>query len=142
LPPAGDELPTPAPVGVATPPTRRGSVLVIDDEPSVAKALGRALEREHEVTIVPSAGEASRLIVAGRRYDVILCDLMMPQMSGMDLHADLAQHAPEQATRIVFLTGGAFTSEARSFLDGVPNHRLEKPFDTQQVRSIVNDRIK
>ena len=43
---------------------------------------------------------------------------------------------------MVFLTGGAFTSEARGFLDGVPNQHIEKPFDTQQVRSIVNDRIK
>ena len=67
---------------------------------------------------------------------------MMPQMTGMDLHADLQQSAPEQATRMVFLTGGAFTSEARSFLDGVPNQRIEKPFDTQQVRAIVNDRIR
>jgi signal transduction histidine kinase len=142
LPPTADAVASQVPVGAVAPSIRRGRVLVIDDEPTVAKALGRVLEREHEVTIAPSAGEASRLIVAGRRYDVIICDLMMPQMSGIDLHADLVRHAPEQAGRMVFVTGGAFTSEARGFLDGVPNQHIEKPFDTQQVRSIVNDRIK
>jgi hypothetical protein len=60
----------------------------------------------------------------------------------MDLHTDLTARAPEQASRMVFLTGGAFTSEARQFLDGIPNQRIEKPFDTQHVRSIVNDRVK
>lgn len=142
LPPSSSELPAVPPLGNVAPSRRRGSVLVIDDEPTVAKALGRALEYEHDVTIASNAGEASQMIVAGRRYDVILCDLMMPQMTGMDLHADLQRSAPEQATKMVFLTGGAFTSEARTFLDAVPNQRIEKPFDTQHVRSIVNDRIR
>lgn len=142
LPPAETDLPTVIPLRAVAASARRGRVLVVDDEPAIAKALGRALEPEHEVTIAPNAGEASRLIVAGSRYDVILCDLMMPQMTGMDLHADLQRSAPEQAMRMVFLTGGAFTSEARAFLDGLPNQRVEKPFDTQHVRAIVNDRIR
>ena len=142
LPPSASALPAAVQLREVAASLRRGKVLVVDDEPAIAKALGRALEPEHEVTIAPNADQASRLIVAGSRYDVILCDLMMPQMTGMDLHADLQQSAPEQATRMVFLTGGAFTSEARSFLDGVPNQRIEKPFDTQQVRAIVNDRIR
>ena len=142
LPPSKAELPAPTLDQAVILSNRRGRVLVIDDEPIVAKALGRVLESEHDVTIAPNAGEASRLIVGGNRYDVILCDLMMPQMTGMELHADLARRAPEQATRMVFLTGGAFTSEARTFLDGVPNQRIDKPFDSQYVRSIVNDRIR
>jgi CheY-like chemotaxis protein len=142
LPPSASALPAAVQLREVAASLRRGKVLVVDDEPAIAKALGRALEPEHEVTIAPNADQASRLIVAGSRYDVILCDLMMPQMTGMDLHADLQQSAPEQATRMVFLTGGAFTSEARSFLDGVPNQRIEKPFDTQQVRAIVNDWIR
>ncbi|HEY4186235.1 MAG TPA: response regulator [Polyangia bacterium] len=142
LPPSSGEAAVQAPPPPSVRSIRRGRVLVIDDEPTLARALGRVLEPDHEVTIAPSASEASRLIVAGDRYDVILCDLMMPQMSGMDLHTDLTARAPEQASRMVFLTGGAFTSEARQFLDGIPNQRIEKPFDTQHVRSIVNDRVK
>jgi signal transduction histidine kinase len=143
LPPAADsdvELTPPALV-VATP-ARRGKILVIDDEQMLAKALGRALTPEHDVTIVFNAGDGQRRIAAGERYDVIICDLMMPQMSGMDLHAELSRTFPEQASRMVFVTGGAFTQGARTFLDDVPNQRIEKPFDTQHIRSIINDRIK
>jgi CheY-like chemotaxis protein len=67
---------------------------------------------------------------------------MMPQMTGMELHAELARLAPEQAARIVFVTGGAFTAGARAFLDAVPNQRIEKPFETQQLRAVLNDRIR
>lgn len=131
-----------APSGGAEPSARRGRILVIDDEPLVARSLGRVLEPEHDVTIVLSAGDAHRRVTAGERFDVILCDLMMPQMTGMDLHEELLRSVPEQAAQMVFLTGGAFTSRARAFLDGVPNQRLPKPFDMQQVRSIVNDRVR
>jgi signal transduction histidine kinase len=124
------------------PPTRRGRVLIIDDEPMVARALGRVLEHEHEVTVAATADDACQRILAGARYDVILCDLMMPQMTGMELHAHLLRQVPDQAGQMVFLTGGAFTAGARAFLDGVPNQRIEKPFDTQHLRSIINDRVK
>jgi signal transduction histidine kinase len=127
---------------VILPPTRRAKVLVIDDEVVVAKALGRLLKLEHDVTLAASAGEARDQIEAGARFDVILCDLMMPQMTGMDLHAHLLASVADQAARMIFLTGGAFTAEARAFLDRVPNQRVEKPFDTQQLRSIINDRIR
>jgi signal transduction histidine kinase len=130
------------PAMVVAPPARRGKVLVIDDEPMITKALERLLVDEHEVTVASTAGEAHQRILSGERYDVVLCDLMMPQMTGMDLHAECLRVAPEQAARMVFLTGGAFTPGARAFLDGVPNQRIEKPFDTQHLRSIVNDRVR
>jgi CheY-like chemotaxis protein len=68
-------------------------------------------------------------LVAGERFDVILSDLMMPQMTGMDLFGELARRVPEAVPRVVFLTGGAFTPRARDFLEQVPNNRLEKPID-------------
>jgi CheY-like chemotaxis protein len=130
------------PPATAAAPVRRGKILVIDDEPMVARSLGRVLEQDHDVTIVLDAGDAQRRVVAGERFDVILCDLMMPQMTGMDLHAELLRSVPEQAAQMVFLTGGAFTQRARAFLDGVPNERVQKPFDMQHLRSIVNDRVR
>jgi CheY-like chemotaxis protein len=78
----------------------------------------------------------------GERFDVILCDLMMPQMTGMDLHAELRKLDAGCADRIIFLTGGAFTPAARAFLDDVPNQRVEKPFDAQHLRALINDRIR
>jgi signal transduction histidine kinase len=142
LPTVDEEPEVPAPTLVVTAPARRGRVLVIDDEPVLARALERALAREHDVTTILSAGDAQQRIAAGEQYDVILCDLMMPQIAGMDLHAELVRTAPDQASRMIFLTGGAFTVEARAFLDSVPNQRVDKPFSTQHIRSIVNDRIK
>ena len=140
--PSSRTVDAPAPLLAVAAASRRGKVLVIDDEPMVARSLGRVLEPEHDVTIVLSAGDAHRRVTAGERYDVILCDLMMPQMTGMDLYAEFLRTHPEQASQMVFLTGGAFTSGARAFLDDVPNQRIEKPFDTQHLRSIINDRVR
>jgi len=116
---------------------RRGRVLVVDDEPFVAAALQRTLGREHDLTTLDRAQDALQLLGGGTRFDVILCDLMMPVMSGMELHAKLAAVVPDQAERMVFMTGGAFTAEARAFLEGVPNERVDKPFDIGALRALV-----
>ncbi len=137
LPPA----PAASPAVVATPPAsspgRRGRVLVVDDEPAVAAAIRRTLASQHDVEVRGSAEEALAAIGRGERFDAILCDLMMPGMTGMDLHEALARLAPEQARRIVVLTGGAFTPRAREFLDRVSVPRCEKPFDSQGLREMV-----
>jgi CheY-like chemotaxis protein len=114
---------------------------VIDDEAPVGVAVLRLLSREHEVECLLRADEALRRITGGERFDVILCDLLMPVMTGMELHAELVRAAPDQARRMVFLTGGAFTPPARAFLDKVPNSRLEKPFEPQTLRALVNERL-
>jgi CheY-like chemotaxis protein len=117
--------------------TRRGHVLVVDDEEALGQAIRRYLASEHEVTAVTSARAALDLLEAGNRYDVILCDLMMPQITGMELHATILALDASQATKMVFVTGGAFTPSAREFLDDVPNRRVEKPFDLKALRNLV-----
>ncbi len=120
---------------------RRGRVLIVDDEPLLVAAAERVLQDEHEVTVTTSAVQALASIRAGARYDVILCDLMMPQMTGMDLHAELAQSDPQQAARMVFLTGGVFTPRARSFIEDRRRQCLEKPFAIETLRAAVNGRL-
>jgi CheY-like chemotaxis protein len=100
-------------------------------------AVRRTLAREHDVTVLTSATEARNLIEGGERFDVILCDLMMPKMTGMELHAELTRLARDQAERMVLITGGAFTPNAQQFLDRVPNARVEKPFDATSLRVLV-----
>jgi CheY-like chemotaxis protein len=112
-------------------------VLVVDDEPAICAAVRRTLARDHDVTVLTSAAEARSLIGGGERFDVILCDLMMPKLTGMELHAELTRVAPDQAERMVLLTGGAFTPSAQQFLDQVPNARVEKPFDAASLRVLV-----
>ena len=127
--------PTPAP-------GRRGNILIVDDEPMIGTSLRRILAQDHDVVAVTRGREAVDRIERGERYDLILCDLMMPEMTGMDLHAELSLRFSDCAARMIFLTGGAFTPRARDFLDTVPNQRIEKPFSAQNVRALVRDLLR
>jgi PAS domain S-box-containing protein len=122
--------------------TRRGRVLVIDDEPMITQVVRRTLTKEHDVFTLDNAEDAFIRIAGGERFDVILCDLLMPQRSGMDFHSQLARSYPEQAERMVFFTGGAFTPKAREFLERVDNHRLEKPIDGTELRALINGLVR
>ena len=104
---------------------RRGRILVVDDEPMLGTAVRRMLSAEHEVLAVTSARDAIERVFKGERFDIILCDLMMPEVTGMDLHAELVRFAPEQAEKMVFMTGGAFTSRSSRVLGSrsEPAHR-------------------
>jgi PAS domain S-box-containing protein len=117
-------------------PVTHGRVLVVDDEPAVGLAVRRVL-REHEVIIVSTAPAALKLLAAGEDFDVILSDLMMPGMSGMEFYTVLSELDPRMAARVVFVTGGAFTPEANAFLDRIANERMEKPFHFKQLRELV-----
>ena len=70
-------------------------------------------------------------------FDLVFCDLMMPELTGMDFHEELARAAPELVAKTVFLTAGAFTSKAQAFLENGDIPRLEKPFDAQVLRAMV-----
>jgi PAS domain S-box-containing protein len=121
-------------------PDRRGArLLVIDDEPMILGAMRRALAFDYDLTCLPGGRAALERLRAGERYDAILCDLMMPELTGMDLHAEITRLAPAQAERMVFVTAGAFTPRAREFLERVPNARVEKPIDFQNLRMLVRN---
>ncbi len=120
----------------------RGRILVVDDEPIVCFSLERLLSTEGEVVALTSARQALAIIRGGERFDMILCDLMMPEMDAPVLYEELQRIAPEQAERMVFVTGGAFTVRAREFLESVPNPRLLKPFDVEALVELVRSRIR
>ena len=131
LPPAGRPIePRPLPDdddrGAAAP--RRASVLAIDDEPLILKVVRGVLGNEHDVTCELSGVAALDRMRRGERFDVILCDLMMPRVTGIDLYEALLEIAPKQAQAMLFLTGGAFSARAQAFVERVPNAVLEKPF--------------
>ncbi|NTX51034.1 ATP-binding protein [Myxococcus sp. CA039A] len=115
----------------------RKRVLVVDDEPQLASLLRRLLGQHHEVVVRHSGREALALLEQDADFDRVFCDLMMADVTGMDLHAELLSRGPELLSRFVFMTGGAFTERARAFLQTVPLPRIEKPFDPGTLRALV-----
>ena len=105
----------------------RRRVLVIDDDALVCRSLTRLLREHHEVVALTNPREALDRIEAGEQFDAILCDVMMPELSGIEVYQHLAAQAPEHAARLVFVTGGAFSPEARDFLESGRHRVLEKP---------------
>ena len=132
------KLPTATPVtGEATispacdvPPAdnRRLRLLVIDDEPLVGRAVARQL-REHDVLVELRAQSALQRLRAGEQFDAILCDLMMPELSGIQLYEQLRRERPEVTERILFMSGGAFGEEAEAFIHRMGVRVYEKPWD-------------
>lgn len=120
---------------------RKARVLVVDDELPVAHLLSRSLGEIHQVEMTTSGREALDLILGPAPFDVVLCDLLMPGLSGMDLYQELCRRSPGTERILVFMTGGAFTARASEFLARVPNLRIEKPFPLGQVLELVDQVI-
>jgi len=129
-------LPIASPEQAGAPPereaVRRRRVLIVDDEIKIAKLMQTTLDA-HDVTIASSGDEALGLLSAPDRFEVIVCDLMMPGLAGIDVHAAIAARYPGLERRMVFITGGAFTSTTERFLEQIPNECLTKPFSTRAL---------
>jgi CheY-like chemotaxis protein/two-component sensor histidine kinase len=115
----------------------RAPRFVGDDEPSIAKVIKIALA-EHDVTIA-NDGEEARRLCSGAAFDCILCDIMMPGVSGPELWEHLRADGRGLERRVVFMTGGAFAPRAAAFLASVSNPCLEKPFRMDTIESAVRD---
>jgi PAS domain S-box-containing protein len=126
--------PARAPVG------RRPRVLVVDDEPLVGRSIRRALASTAEVVLDGSSRAALERLARGERFDLVLSDVMMPELPGADFHAALEARHPDVARSIVYMTGGAFSPREREFLERVPNVRFEKPVDIAALRELVLSR--
>ncbi|HET9930030.1 MAG TPA: PAS domain S-box protein [Polyangiaceae bacterium] len=133
------EEPVPAPAPPEPPPapkSKRLRILVIDDEATVGRLLTRILSG-HEVVVETRAGDALVRLKNGEGFDRILCDVMMPETSGVDFYELVKKLRPELLSRILFMTGGAFSARAAAFLAAIPNVTLEKPFDPVLLRATV-----
>jgi PAS domain S-box-containing protein len=119
------------------PSLRRGHVLIVDDDANVARTFALLLRGDHDVVVSLQPRVAAERVLGGEHFDVIFCDLMMPGMTGMEFYEAVAAKRPQQAARIVFVTGGAFTPAARAFVARVPNTFLEKPFNQDALDAIL-----
>jgi signal transduction histidine kinase len=144
---AGTRMQIELPVGTLTDASQRltsaapallaARILMVDDEPALGQLVQRLLRPDHEVVVQVAARSALQLLSVDPAFDVILCDLMMPDMTGMEFHARLSHSSPELARRLVFMTGGAFTAAAQKFLESVPNCCLDKPFSAETLRKTI-----
>ena len=116
---------------------QRARILVIDDEQSVCRALARVL-RHHDVESVTRARAGLERLDIEPPIDLVLCDLMMAAMTGMEFHAALVARGDGIEKRVIYMTGGAFTDEGREFLHGLANGAITKPFDLVKLRTTVD----
>jgi two-component system, cell cycle sensor histidine kinase and response regulator CckA len=114
-----------------------GRILVVDDEPTFLRAVRSLLSPPHEVVTLENARAALDLFERGERFDMVLCDVVMPGFNGMDLYEGVARIDPAIAERFVFATGGAFTPRAMKLLAHVPNARIEKPFEPSALHALM-----
>jgi PAS domain S-box-containing protein len=118
----------------------RARVLVVDDEPLIREMVCDALA-EHQVEAVSSGRMALPRIVE-ESWDLILCDLIMPELSGVELWERLGELRPEARQKLVFMTGGDFSGKAAHFMESVAVRRLEKPFSIKALRALVRKALR
>ncbi|HEX2872318.1 MAG TPA: response regulator [Polyangiaceae bacterium] len=126
-------LPPPAEL----PELRTARVLVIDDEPALCAVVRRLLRGRHEVVGLGGGREALKLLEADAAFDVIICDVMMSQMSGVDFFEALGKNHPGLKPRVVFMTGGALHAPTQQFLRASSNPLLDKPFETRALHEAI-----
>jgi CheY-like chemotaxis protein len=119
----------------------RFRILVVDDDARVAGAVRESLVDAYTMVVEMDPAAALGRLARGERFDLILCDLMMPGLTGMDLHEAVGRLDPAQAARMVFMTGGAFTGRAHAFLADPARVWLAKPFDPLELRQFVADAL-
>jgi two-component system cell cycle sensor histidine kinase/response regulator CckA len=136
LPVAGPPLDRPAIGPERDSASVRARILVIDDVAAIGESIMAALP-EHDVSVVSRATEAFTVLASNDTFDVILCDLQTPDLGGRDLLERLETDWPHLASKVIFMTGGAFTPDSRAFLEGCHQRVLTKPFPIDQLRTTI-----
>jgi PAS domain S-box-containing protein len=114
---------------------RHLAVLIVDDDRACARSLALVL-RDHDAVRAHSGREALA-VLEDREFDVVLCDVMMPDLSGPAVHAAVAARSPAQAERFVFASGGVFISEVTRALEATGRPCLDKPIRPRELRQLV-----
>jgi len=119
----------------------RRRILAIDDEALLLKAYRRMLGDMHDVQTAVGAQEALRVLANDRQFDAILCDLQMPDVSGAELYGTVRLRYPALADRFIFVTGGAFSSDAKRFLEESACSVINKPFRVEELLTMIEAKI-
>ena len=112
-------------------------IMFVDDEPNILRAFARVLSPLGDVVTALGGGAALELLEGDTTFDVVLCDVMMPDMDGAMLYEVLLRDFPALAARVVFCTGGVLTPRLTTFLEDVPNGVLAKPLSAARLRAAL-----
>jgi CheY-like chemotaxis protein len=140
--PAADPAPSSSPSGPGSsgtpPPAPRGTILIIDDDELVAKTIKRLLREQHDVQSERDPETAVARLVAGERFDAVLCELRLPKLSGIQVYTAIRGADRAKAERLVFMSGGVLDDDTEFFLQASQAQFLEKPFSIARLRAVVN----
>ncbi|HXK17599.1 MAG TPA: ATP-binding protein, partial [Polyangiaceae bacterium] len=117
----------------------RARILIIDDEPLLGQTLRFAFQDKHDVEVASSGRDALERLANDSDFDLVLCDLMMPDVSGEHVYRAVSERTPGLLPRFVFMTGGAFTERAQEFLAHFAGRQLEKPFNIDEVEVLLSE---
>jgi signal transduction histidine kinase len=117
----------------------RGRILIIDDDPILLDSMRRMLEEQHQVIATISARDALARLDLDRAWDVVVCDMMMPEMTGGQFHAELVRRHPDLVSRVIFMTAGGLMPDVRAFRAETGGIWLDKPFHPQALQKAVAD---
>jgi len=120
-------------------PPRPETILLIDDEPSIVRGLTRLLHRDGYTVETADNGRRALALLQERRYDVIVCDLQMPDLDGPAFYARLTQQYPALRQRVIFLTGNSRGVASRTFLEQSGRPWLRKPSPIAALRRAIQD---
>jgi len=137
-PDRADDEPGDEPGDEVAAPAARGRVLIVDDEPMVRSVLAKLLGRRFEVEVASGCAEAIAALQQEPPPDAVVCDMMMLDGTGMDVHRWAREHRPTLLPRMVFATGGSFTPTTSEFLRDVAPHRIEKPFRLRELERLLD----
>ena|SRR5438067_1672950 len=112
-------------------------VLVVDDDPGILSGLTRFLQRDGHTVETATNGHAALARLSERGYDLILCDLLMPELDGQTLYGLLQRQLPALCQRIIFLTGDTLNPDSQAFLAQCGQPWIPKPCRVADVRTAM-----
>jgi signal transduction histidine kinase len=115
----------------------RARILMVDDDQVLLRSVRALLEPEHDVVTARGGAEAIAIIDRDQRFDLVICDLLMPRIDGVAVFAALERRAPQLLPRVVFSSGGAVTRRSKDFLAQLPNRVLEKPIERGALLDVI-----
>jgi two-component system NtrC family sensor kinase len=128
-----------APFDAPLPCARRASILIIDDEPALLRGLKRSLS-EHDVTTANNV-EDGMTLYCDNDFDIVFCDLMMPESTGLEFYSRLCALGPEHAARLVLMTGGVFPERLGCSLSQVSSPCILKPFKSGEMEQLIGQAL-